>query len=46
MSRIKEEYTCTAIYTEGCEKRLTEALVALYYQRKQKSEYEQKKNTA
>lgn len=40
MARNKEEYTCTATYTEGCERRLTEALVELYYQRKQKEEIE------
>lgn len=32
--RKKEEYTVTAHYTEGCEKRLTEALVDIYYNRK------------
>lgn len=34
MAKSKEEYTCKATFTEGCEKRLTEALVDIYYQRK------------
>lgn len=29
----KHQYTCTAEYTEGCDKRLTEALVDIYYKR-------------
>ena len=32
-ARKKREYTCTAIYTEGCEQRLTQALVDIYYNR-------------
>lgn len=36
--RNKEEITCTAIYTEGCGARLTEALVELYYNRKKYGE--------
>lgn len=31
--REKPNYTCTVTYTEGCEKRLTEALVDIYYNR-------------
>lgn len=33
MARKKPEYRCTAEYTEGCDKRLTEALVDIYYNR-------------
>ncbi len=33
-AKKKTEYTCTAVYTEGCEKRLTEALVEVYYNRR------------
>lgn len=29
----KTTYTCTAEYTEGCDKRLTEAMVDIYYNR-------------
>lgn len=32
-ARKIREYTCTAIYTEGCEQRLTQALVDIYYNR-------------
>lgn len=34
MAKNEKEYTCTVEYTEGCEQRLTEALVGIYYQRK------------
>ena len=34
MAKKREKnYTCTVTYTEGCEKRLTEALVDVYYNR-------------
>ncbi len=29
----KQEYTCTVVLTEGWQKRLTDALVDLHYQR-------------
>lgn len=32
-AKKKNKYTCTVTYTEGCEKRLTEALVDVYYNR-------------
>lgn len=32
-AKKEKKYTCTAIYTEGCEQRLTEALVDVYYNR-------------
>lgn len=32
-AKKEKKYTCTAIYTEGCEKRLTEALMDVYYNR-------------
>lgn len=32
-AKKKKKYTCTVTYTEGCEKRLTEALVDVYYNR-------------
>ncbi len=38
MAKQEKEYTCTAEYTEGCEQRLTEALVDIYYQRKRDRE--------
>lgn len=31
----KQEYTCTVVFTEGWQKRVTEAFVDLYYQRLQ-----------
>lgn len=34
MAKKETQYTCTAEYTEGCDKRLTEALVDIYYNRK------------
>lgn len=34
MAKKESTYTCTAEFTEGCEKRLTEALVDIYYNRK------------
>lgn len=34
MAKRDVKITCTAIFTEGCEKRLTEALVDIYYSRK------------
>lgn len=40
MAKNEKEYTCTAEYTEGCEQRLTEALVGIYYQRKRDKELE------
>lgn len=42
--REQKTYTCTVEYTEGCEKRLTEALVDLYYQRKKYGEIEAASN--
>lgn len=42
MAKNKEEFTCKATYTEGCEKRLTEALVNIYYQRKLTEQIEHK----
>lgn len=40
MAKQQKEYTCTVEYTEGCEQRLTEALVDIYYQRKRNRELE------
>jgi len=32
MAKRKEpEYSCTAVYTEGCAQRLSEALLDIYY---------------
>ena len=45
MAKNKEEYTCTATYSEDCSKRLTEALVDIYYSRKLQREIEQKEDT-
>ena len=33
MPRTSEEYTCTVVFTEGSDKRITEAFVDLYYDR-------------
>lgn len=33
MAKKEVKYTCTAEYTEGCDRRLTEALVDIYYNR-------------
>lgn len=33
MAKKDKKYTCTAVYTEGCGERLTEALVDVYYNR-------------
>ena len=33
MAKKENTYTCTVEYTEGCEKRLTQALVDIYYNR-------------
>lgn len=33
MAKKEVNYTCTAEYTEGCDRRLTEALVDIYYNR-------------
>lgn len=39
----KQEYTCTVEFTEGWQKRMTEAFVSLYYKRlKQGKETDQK----
>lgn len=38
MAKKEKEYTCTVEYTEGFEKRLTEALMDIYYSRKLKGE--------
>lgn len=32
-AKKEKKYTCTAVYTEGCGERLTEALVDVYYNR-------------
>ncbi len=32
-TKTNEEYTCTVVFTEGSEQRITEALVELYYNR-------------
>jgi hypothetical protein len=40
MAKQEKEYTCTVEYTEGCERRLTEALVDIYYQRKRDRDLE------
>lgn len=40
MAKNEKEYTCTVEYTEGCEQRLTEALVGIYYRRKRDRELE------
>ena len=32
-AKKEKKYTCTAVYTEGCSERLTEALVDVYYNR-------------
>ena len=29
-----QEYICNVVYTEGCSKRLTDALADIYYKRK------------
>lgn len=40
MAKQEKEYTCTVEYTEGCERRLTEALVDIYYQRQRDRNFE------
>lgn len=46
MAKRKEvEYTCTATYTEGCEKRLTEAMTDLYYKLKREGRLPERKHT-
>lgn len=44
----KKEYRCTVVYTEGWEKRVTEAFVDLYYKRIQigAEEKDKKEETA
>lgn len=37
--REKKDYTCTAVYTEGCSQRLTEALVKIYRQREREKRF-------
>ena len=41
----KQEYTCTVEFTEGWQKRVTDAFVSLYYKRLEKGkENEQREN--